>query len=35
MDIDSENLSVDGLPEPPDGMRIGRIDIIVRLEKDD
>ena len=35
MDIDSENLSVDGLPEPPEGMRIGRIDIIVRLEKDD
>jgi len=35
MDIDSENLSVDGLPKPPEGMRIGRIDIIVRLEKDD
>ena len=35
MDIDSENLSVDGLPIPPDGMRISRIDIIVRLEKDD
>lgn len=35
MDIDSEKLSVEGLPEPPEGMRIGRIDIIVRLEKDD
>ena len=35
MDIDSESLSVDGLPQPPAGMRIGRIDIIVRLEKDD
>ena len=35
MDIDSEALSVGGLPQPPEGMRIGRIDIIVRLEKDD
>ena len=35
MDIDSDDLSVDGLPTPPEGMRISRIDIIVRLEKDD
>jgi Fur family iron response transcriptional regulator len=34
MDIHSDDLSVDGLPTPPEGMRIGRIDIIVRLEKD-
>jgi Fur family iron response transcriptional regulator len=35
MDIDSEQLSVNGLPTPPAGMKIGRVDIIVRLEKDD
>ncbi len=35
MDIKSEHLSVDGLPTPPQGMKISRIDIIVRLEKDD
>ena len=35
MDIDSEAMVVDGLPNPPAGMKIGRIDIIVRLEKDD
>jgi len=35
MDIDSDDLSVGGLPTPPEGMRISRIDIIVRLEKDD
>ncbi len=34
IDIDGDQLTVDGLPTPPDGMRIGRIDIIVRLEKD-
>jgi Fur family iron response transcriptional regulator len=34
IDIDDDPLTVDGLPEPPEGMRIGRIDIIVRLEKD-
>jgi Fur family iron response transcriptional regulator len=34
IDIDGEELTVDGLPMPPEGMRIGRIDIIVRLEKD-
>ncbi|MEM7632987.1 MAG: iron response transcriptional regulator IrrA [Pseudomonadota bacterium] len=34
IDIDDDQLTVDGLPKPPEGMRIGRIDIIVRLEKD-
>jgi len=34
IDIDGEQLTVDGLPMPPEGMRIGRVDIIVRLEKD-
>ena len=34
IDIDDDRLTVDGLPQPPEGMRIGRIDIIVRLEKD-
>ncbi len=34
IDIDGEQLTVDGLPLPPAGMKIGRIDIIVRLEKD-
>ena len=34
IDIDDDQLTVDGLPQPPEGMRIGRIDIIVRLEKD-
>ena len=33
IDIDDDRLTVDGLPQPPEGMRIGRIDIIVRLEK--
>ena len=34
IDIDDDRLTVDGLPQPPEGMRNGRIDIIVRLEKD-
>ncbi len=34
MDIDSKELSVSGLPKPPDGTKIGRIDIIVRLDKE-
>ncbi len=34
IDIEDDRLTVDGLPEPPEGMRIGRIDVIVRLEKD-
>jgi Fur family iron response transcriptional regulator len=31
-DIDSEDLTIKGLPEPPPGMEVGRIDIIVRLK---
>jgi Fur family iron response transcriptional regulator len=31
-DIDSEDLTIEGLPEPPPGMEVGRIDIIVRLK---
>lgn len=34
MDIDSDQMMVKGLPMPPKGMKIGRIDIIVRLEKE-
>ena len=34
IDIEDDRLTVDGLPQPPQGMHIGRIDIIVRLEKD-
>lgn len=31
MDIPSNNIRVDGLPEPPAGMRISHIDVVVRL----
>jgi Fur family transcriptional regulator, iron response regulator len=31
-DIDSNDLTLTGLPEPPAGMEVGRIDIIVRLK---
>jgi Fur family iron response transcriptional regulator len=31
-DIASEELTIEGLPEPPPGMEVGRIDIIVRLK---
>lgn len=31
-DIDSDDLTIKGLPEPPPGMEFGRIDIIVRLK---
>ncbi|MFV0368974.1 MAG: iron response transcriptional regulator IrrA [Hyphomicrobiaceae bacterium] len=33
MDIDSGSIRVDGLPEPPDGMKISHIDVVVRLVK--
>ncbi len=35
MDIPSDSISIDGLPEPPEGMRISHIDVVVRLVKDD
>ncbi|WP_119273067.1 iron response transcriptional regulator IrrA [Taklimakanibacter deserti] len=31
-DIESTSLAIKGLPEPPPGMEVGRIDIIVRLK---
>jgi len=34
-DIEMPEIAVKGLPEPPPGTRIARIDIIVRLERDD
>lgn len=34
MDIASGGVRVDGLPEPPPGMRISHIDVVVRLVKD-
>lgn len=33
IDIPSEQISVSGLPEPPEGMRIAHIDVVVRLVK--
>ena len=35
MDIDSEDMVVNGLPAAPEGTRVSRVDIIVRLEKTD
>lgn len=32
-DIPSDQIRVDGLPEPPPGMRIAHIDVVVRLVK--
>jgi Fur family iron response transcriptional regulator len=34
-DIENNALSIAGLPEPPEGMEVGRIDIIVRLKHRD
>ena len=31
MDIPSDSIRVDGLPEPPEGMRVSHIDVVVRL----
>lgn len=33
LDIPSESIRVDGLPEPPPGMRIAHVDVVVRLVK--
>lgn len=33
MDIPSDAIRVDGLPEPPAGMKISHIDVVVRLVK--
>lgn len=32
-DIPSDSIKVDGLPDPPPGMRISHIDVVVRLAK--
>jgi Fur family transcriptional regulator, iron response regulator len=34
IDIQGESIRVDGLPEPPQGMRISHIDVVVRLVAD-
>ena len=31
MDIPTEGLRVEGLPEPPEGMEVSRVDVLVRL----
>jgi Fur family transcriptional regulator, iron response regulator len=33
MDIPGDSIKVDGLPTPPEGMRIAHIDVVVRLVK--
>lgn len=35
IDIPSDSISIDGLPEPPAGMRISHVDVVVRLVRDD
>ncbi len=34
MDIENDQITVSGLPSTPAGMKVSRVDIIVRLEKD-
>jgi Fur family iron response transcriptional regulator len=33
IDIPTEEITVSGLPEPPEGMAVSRVDVIVRLER--
>jgi Fur family transcriptional regulator, iron response regulator len=33
MDIPGDSIRVDGVPQPPDGMRITHVDVVVRLAK--
>jgi Fur family iron response transcriptional regulator len=33
MDIPTDGLNVEGLPEPPEGMAVSRVDVLVRLVK--
>lgn len=35
IDIPSDSISISGLPQAPDGMRISHIDVVVRLVRDD
>jgi Fur family iron response transcriptional regulator len=32
--MDISGVRVEGLPEPPDGMRISHVDVVIRLIKD-
>ena len=34
MDIPGDAIRVEGLPEPPEGMKITHVDVVVRLSKD-
>ena len=34
LDIPGEDIGVTGLPEPPDGASIRRVDVIIRVERD-
>jgi Fur family iron response transcriptional regulator len=34
MDIPSDAIRVEGLPQPPEGMKITHVDVVVRLAKD-
>ena len=34
-DVPSESVAIAALPEAPAGARIGRVDVVIRLEKDD
>ncbi|MGH1419014.1 MAG: iron response transcriptional regulator IrrA [Hyphomicrobiaceae bacterium] len=33
MDIPNDNLKIDGLPQPPEGMKITHVDVVVRVKK--
>ena len=35
MDIPGDAIRVEGLPQPPDGMKITHVDVVVRLTNDD
>jgi Fur family iron response transcriptional regulator len=35
MDIPSEDIRVQGVPRPPEGMKVAHIDLVVRLVEDD
>jgi Fur family iron response transcriptional regulator len=35
MDIPSEDIRVQGVPTPPEGMKVSHIDLVVRLVEDD
>jgi Fur family iron response transcriptional regulator len=35
MDIPGDSIRVEGVPEPPQGMKITHVDVVVRLSKDE